>query len=125
MTKTFQTTFHNKDGRGNCMAAVVASFLDLPIDQVPKFEELMVFDNPNPEDNKKWVDCCSEFLADRGFVWGSLDGHTEGFYIVVGRSPRGDFNHCCIYQNGLLWHDPHPSGAGLLTETHFEFIDEF
>lgn len=35
--------------------------------------------------------------------------------IAVGRSPRGTFHHCVIADstNGEVWHDPHPSRAGL------------
>lgn len=33
-------------------------------------------------------------------------------YLASGKSSRG-IEHICIYMNGKLYHDPHPSGEGL------------
>ena len=37
----------------------------------------------------------------------------KGYYLVVGQSPRGDFKHIVVYENGKMVHDPHPDGTGL------------
>ena len=42
-------------------------------------------------------------------------------YLVSGKSPRGVY-HVCIYLNGKLAWDPHPSREGLVTEEYFETI---
>jgi hypothetical protein len=33
--------------------------------------------------------------------------------LATGPSPRGDYNHVVIWQDGRCVHDPHPSGDGL------------
>lgn len=117
MLKNIQTKLHSDTVKGNCFAAVVSCFLDCSIDIVPPVEEIMEED--------RWVSVMMEFLGRMGYEWGSLDGHTDGFYIVVGTSPRDpEINHCCIYKDGVLWHDPHPDQTGLVDEKHFEYIDK-
>lgn len=119
MIKVLQTKLHKPEEgqRGNCFAAVIASFLCCSIKDVPRFEDTM-------HDTEIWPQNAVQWLAERGWNWGSLKGHLYGdqFYLVVGKSPRG-VNHVCIYRNGKLWHDPHPSQAGLITEVHFEYLD--
>lgn len=65
------------------------------------------------------------WLLERGWEWGGMNEHlyNDEFYIVGGQSPRNpDVNHACIYQNGKLWHDPHPDQTGILTEYSFEYL---
>jgi len=116
MKKLTQTKLHDPPNQiGNCFATVLACFLDCEIEDIPAFEEEMFIEG------SKWVTKAARFLAARGFDWGSLDSHTDGYYVVVGKSCRG-VNHCCIYKDGELWHDPHPDQSGLVTEEYFEFI---
>jgi len=45
----------------------------------------------------------------------SLDAaEPDELVFVSGPSPRG-VPHQVLYRNGELWHDPHPSRAGLLS----------
>lgn len=32
---------------------------------------------------------------------------------MAGKSPRGDWDHCVVYQNGDMVHDPHPDKTGI------------
>jgi hypothetical protein len=43
----------------------------------------------------------------------------DKFYLVSGPSSRG-VQHICIYRNGELVHDPHPTREGLLKEETFQ-----
>lgn len=45
--------------------------------------------------------------------------YKDRYYLVSGKSSRG-ISHMCIYQNGKLIHDPHPTREGLLTLEYFE-----
>lgn len=124
--------------RGNCFAAVVASILELPITEVPNVEVFFHMQNSG-----YWQEVMLTFLQSKG--WELCDDrrfklfhektHGPAFelekvlelkdrlYLVSGKSPRG-FYHICIYQNGKLVHDPHPSKEGLLTEDYFQTLEK-
>jgi hypothetical protein len=52
-------------------------------------------------------------------------GDTSNYYIVGGRDPRNDkYYHYCIYKGGMLYHDPHPSNSGILTEEFFYDLEQ-
>lgn len=124
MTPTMQTYFYggNEDGvtRGNCWQACLASLLDLPLDDVPHFVDI---DEQGGED---WWHSTVTWLWEKGFAMHVPDTHPEnGYYLVTGKSPRGDFYHVVVYRNGELDHDPHPDGAGVLTEEHFVYIERY
>jgi hypothetical protein len=126
--------------RGNCYAAVIASMLELPITEVPNVE--VFFHIPNSSYwqevmltflNSKGWDLCSddrfkvfhdkEFGVNKGKRDEYLNECRNKFYFVSGKSARG-VHHICIYLNGKLVHDPHPSGEGLLTEETFQTLEK-
>ena len=116
MKKVKQTKLHNPPTkRGNCFRAVISSFTGVSIDEIPPFEDMMHEDN--------WATKALSYLSGIGWDWLSIDGHlnNDEYYLVIGESPRG-VPHVCIYLNGELWHDPHPSDGGLVTEDHFEAL---
>ena len=107
-----QTTFGK--GTGNCMAACVASILEIPLEDVPDIRG----------DDQYALLCF--WLAERGVgivdiafkprlkmqdtgvvVWG------QGYYIGGGKSPRGDFDHAVVMCAGGIVHDPHPDKRGI------------
>ena len=97
---------------GNCFRAAVASILELPLEDVPCFEDLMMERDDWWVKFKKWLGDYGLYPVVRG---GDLDGVVfPGYYLVAGTTNRGDFLHEVIYKNGELVHDPHPSGDGLL-----------
>lgn len=116
--------------RGNCFAAAIASLMEVPITEVPNVEVL--FD----VDNISWYFVMQAWVNSKGYYLGQNISfsiyHNHGFddegfksalsythdkyYIASGISPRG-IRHCCIYLNGLLVHDPHPSRDGLENDT--------
>jgi hypothetical protein len=124
--------------RGNCYAAAIASILELPIDEVPNVEVLF-----HIESEPLWATTMHAFLESKGYeLFTNSDYkcfHTaftnenyshlarlqeelkDKYYLVSGDSPRG-VKHICIYRNGKMVHDPHPTREGLLTEEIFEEI---
>jgi len=81
----------------------------------------------NLYNEESWCETLIEWLNSNGWDLGTLHGHldTDEFYLVTGISPRNSkINHVCIYQNGKLWHDPHPDGTGILTETNFQYLEK-
>lgn len=114
---------------GNCLAACIASLLELPITEVPNVEVLFDADNPT-----FYYSTLQIWLKSKGyqikednrfkiFHWGGAiePETTDKYYLVTGVSPRG-VKHVCIYKNGKLVHDPHPSQEGLMMLEYFESV---
>lgn len=104
---------------GNCVAACVASFLGLDLEQVPHFLEFGDAWKPDPDepDRVVWFAMLAGFMAGHG-LWltqlDDLEGAEPGELVFAsGPSPRGVF-HQVLYRDGQLWHDPHPSRDGVL-----------
>jgi len=133
--------------QGNCFAAAVASIMELPITEVPNVETL--FD----VDDSMWNNVMIAFIRSKGWDYSVDDRykvfhpdlhHTlrcpaerdwdewvnelkeqlkDKYYLLTGNSPRG-FNHVCIYQNGIMVHDPHPTRDGINSFIYFETIEK-
>lgn len=130
---------HNTEGiAGNCYQAALASVLELPLEQVPHFAQ----------DMERWQETSSAWLSARGiirsfYVDENLAGLTYPLYIEAGSdwwgtpasgailgvlgagpSPRGPFRHVVVLspESGLMIHDPHPSGAGVLEVDEVELL---
>ena len=118
MKKLLQTRLHEPPQKGNCYPTVIACFMDLDSP-----EDALQIQEHYPEDKEdaSWRDILFDWLYERGWDIEWFDGHLydDSFYAVTGMSPRGTV-HICIYQNGKLYHDPHPDGTGLITEMGFE-----
>jgi hypothetical protein len=106
-----QTIMHDPDNGqfGNCMQACIASYLHIELEEVPHFHH---------------DGCAADVFWDRVEDW--LDEHNrlltyakQGnmFSIASGPSVRGT-THCVIMCDDQLIWDPHPSRAGLVSETH-------
>ncbi len=100
MKQVDQTTFG--DDIGNCFSACVASILHLAIDDVPFFGA-----------DSLWFQRFADWLAPRGLYPMCIQYNSEhipvGFYILGGKSPRGDFLHAVVANGRTIVHDPHPS----------------
>jgi len=104
------------------MAAVIACLLDL--DSAEDAIQMQEYYNGTD----RYVSVMLNWLFKRGYIMYGLSGHSDvkdEFYIVSGQSPRNHkIHHACIYQNGKLYHDPHPDGTGLVSEEYFEVIEK-
>lgn len=124
--------------RGNCFAAAIASLTEKPLTDVPNVEVL--FD----VDGVSWYGVMDAWLRANGYeiitdnrykVFHRPDDFSEDaraelrdclkgrYYLASGMSPRGVM-HVCIYQNGVMVHDPHPTREGIDEKTisYFEEI---
>lgn len=113
MKPVFQTQFvgdATSDECGNCLAACVASILELDLEDVPNFAAI------TEPDKDAWWRALQGFVTERGFFLYPLDpelGAPEDTYtIAVGKSPRGDFNHCAVAFGTQVVHDPNPHQDG-------------
>lgn len=129
---------------GNCFAAVVASMLELPIQEVPNVETLYFLEGKL---EFYGLDVMNVFLEGKGWElmndgrfsvfhdskWGIGEGYTHSrqdaldychdkYYLVSGKSTRG-VSHICIYKNGYLVHDPHPTREGLISIHFFQTLE--
>lgn len=118
---------------GNCMAACIASLIDVNLASVPAWEDM--------GEDGSWGDSFIEFLEANGFSYEglftaidpSLDWWAElikrspgvdGHFIVGGKSPRlGGRGHAVIFRDGVMVHDPHPSGEGLTSVEEVYMIE--
>jgi hypothetical protein len=93
---------------GNCMAAAIASILELRIEDIPAFEDM-----PSPN----WWFSLQTWLISKGYVLKNHNADKDSamikdYYIACGTSPRG-LEHSVIYKDGKLVHDPHPDGGDI------------
>jgi hypothetical protein len=126
MTPVYQTIISNpsKNIHGNCFPSCLASILDLPLNQVPAFQDM----------GTKWFPALWAFLKEQACEFHGtgkkekVDTYTpgiDGYYIVNGASPRGFIRgHSVIYKAGKLVHDPYPDGGGLLEIWDFFMIEK-
>lgn len=123
---------------GNCLQTVVACILEIPITEVPNVEVFYRFN-----DSMYWSEVLHTFLELYGYEmmtderykcyhpellkeWERSDYDeysgrlTDSYYLISGESPRG-VRHITIWMNGIMIHDPHPSGDGILINSECTF----
>ena len=130
-----QTIFYDpsvgpKGQRGNCLQAVIASLLELPLEEVPHF---VGDDLDHDGDNNlewHWWKRLLDFLKSKGYqLYVIMDVKTrdglepDEYYLASGPSYRGQgIHHVVIYQGDKMVHDPHFSRQGVMEVTHIEVI---
>lgn len=119
MVPHIQTILHDHPTiRGNCWQTVIACILEKEIEEIPHFVDI------DDKGGKNWFHHTIEFLNNIGWDLYQYSEYPDydGYVLVSGKSPRGNFHHVVIYKNGKLFHDPHPSGEGIETEEAWEVI---
>lgn len=91
---------------GNCMAACIASILELPLDEVPNYY------------GDGWYERFQDWFHERGYClisWDHSDseGHATavkriGYAILNAQSPRGKYGHAVVTYGGTIVWDPSP-----------------
>jgi hypothetical protein len=128
--------------RGNCYAACIASLMEIPITEVPNVEVFYHLDNGYHSEvmltflNSKGWDLCSDdrfkyfhqAFEDMNFggrdnYAGCFDELKDKLYLASGKSERG-VSHICIFKNGKLIHDPHPTKECLKTIEYFQTLEK-
>lgn len=118
MTPVDQTILHEpSEGRyGNCMQAMVASVLGVPIDAVPHFL------HDGTQDGHEFSRRVNDFLRPFNLGYMEVTASARDYLDAVGlrglvheasgQSARG-VSHACVAVDGAVVHDPHPTKAGL------------
>lgn len=119
MKPVMQTLFFDPDQqhqRGNCQQAIVASLLELPLEDVPHFVQQDV-DHDGIGDWHWWTAQWKWLRLQGWSIHAAVITGCPGEYLMVsGPSPRGkNIFHAVIYRDGELAHDPHPDGTGVLS----------
>ena len=105
-----------------CWAACIATITGIPLDEFPEL--------PDAARDEAWWDENGTRLRNeitvvlRKHGWRKESTWTDaprGFAMAYGTSPRGH-QHGVVVLDGKLWHDPHPSQAGLLDVQQFEIL---
>jgi len=115
-----QTKLYSADGihNGNCLAACVASLLELPLWMVPPFEDMF----GRGDHTSRMIEWLNRMFS-LELIW--EDGHPVDelpeFYIAIGKSPRG-VHHAVIYSKGEMVHDPHFSDAGIASVESVKYL---
>jgi hypothetical protein len=97
------------------MMTTYACYFDCDVQEVPNIEDLF---DCQPEGF--WYRALEVWLSEYKYkreVSHESDPHLSGwsdYYFAIGPSPRGVM-HQVIYKDGKLFHDPHPSGGGILS----------
>lgn len=115
MTPTQQTIYGEK---GNCFEACIASFFDIPINDVP---------NLNAYEEGEWLEKLNDWLRPQGLVYfegrilyGEMDEFfrdKDFYYIAIGPTIRSaEILHAVIGRKGKTLFDPHPDNPGILKE---------
>ena len=109
------------ENKGNCLSACIASILEVDISVVPNWAE-----------EKNWSQVVSDWLyKNYGLRYLELarTDHieffaekSECFYIMSGKSFRGDFWHAVVGHKGKMVHDPHPENRGLENFQSISFL---
>lgn len=113
-----QTRLKTNSQRGNCLATSIACIMGLN-DPEEAFQVQELYDR----EDVLWIEELRDWLEEKGWDYGYLEGHlfNDELYLVGGNTIR-NILHVCIYQNGKLYHDPHPFQSGLISETSFNSL---
>lgn len=103
---------------GNCLAASLASLLELPIEEVPPFEDAM-------PSMALWA-MVQDWLTTRGLFLVQTLNAPSGYALAMGPTNRQQMGqvewHCCIAYDGKIVFDPHPSQEGLSTAVFYACV---
>ena len=96
MIPVLQTEYYPK---GNCMAACLASILEIPLESIPN------------DHSPQWYVHLEEFVNGYGysidrFPAGCDPEFIRGYQIAVINSPRGDWLHALVALDGVIVWDP-------------------
>ena len=114
--KVFQTRYGK--GEGNCFQAALASLFELKLEDVPDFCNIY-----ETEDSEEWYEKFVEWLRMKGYS--SLPvkaddlarpNYKDCFLLVTGKNAKG-VNHCVIYLNGKITHNPNKKCKGIKPKT--------
>lgn len=100
------TKRHGNGSRGNCLQAVVATLLSLPLSEVPSFENLPA---------GTWKGALAQFVAQHGLTLNMsyVPPPANTPHIGIGPHAKAGVRHAVVMKDGQLLHDPHRARLGL------------
>lgn len=103
-----------------CWVACIAGLTTIPHEQLAAFVPgLQVAEGYK---DSSYHNAVNKLMRQSGFRLAYIGPDIPwGFAIGSGTSPRG-FHHAVIVLNGAVWHDPHPSRAGIEAIAEYEVI---
>lgn len=130
----------NAIGNGNCVAAAMASILEIPLWMIPPWEQMFARNDWHVR-RRSWLaqmlglEVVTLYASKRkpGLfteAYWEEDGEDytyvdvavlPEFYIACGLTVRKS-QHATVYSRGALVHDPHYSGAGILQVERIEYF---
>lgn len=105
---------------GSCFTACIASILEKSVHDMPNFIE----------HGDEWGLKAWDYLKQFGLTFTTIhlkygDGPPDrippGYHIMNGYAPRG-YRHSVVGYQGVMIHDPHPNGKGLITIDSWHII---
>lgn len=123
--KFFEPGVGTEGQRGNCLTAVVASLLDLPLRAVPNFLEIEVLGGPN-----WWHHTCYylHLMGKKVVYFNPRNPPINRYYTMAGLSKRATeespIHHIVIFKDGKLVHDPVPNADGNLTYDEAWYLED-
>ena len=113
MIKHIQSRLKTDTQRGNCLPTVIACIMD-----IENPEDVIQIQEYYDRNDILWIEKLDEWLLEKGWEYEYVGEHlfNDEYYLVSGNTIR-NIKHVCIYKNGKLFHDPHPSQQGLISET--------
>lgn len=122
MKPIYQTKFGSTEG--NCWAACLATIFEIDLSSIPNFAQ---YKSRWFEEFDKWLYETLNMTAilisaahdpdnpKKVFPGDSIYNFPpKTYYILSGKSPRGDYDHALVYNGTDLVHDPFPGGDGEL-----------
>jgi hypothetical protein len=110
---------------GNCLNACISSILGCPIESIPECSDKVLWQKEINEwlskEHSLYLISIPECIHEENIPYNS-------YYIRTGWTSRSrEYTHACIYRNGELAFDPHPSNIGLdiATEGYIFLIQTF
>ena len=125
MIKVYQTLTVENDQQGNCMNAVIASILEMPLRNVAQIL---------PKDKGDWTARWRVWLAEHGYRLSLFNKNNppKGYSIVSVYTdrvyPEGHLkagikiSHSCVAFNGIIVHDPYPLPSETYDIQHYQSL---
>lgn len=106
---------------GNCWQTCWACIFGMSVRKLPEFMR-------EGTNGGKWYERTWEWLDKRGY---ELQNHTwkaraqwldeNKFYVMQGKSPRGNYDHCVVYKGDKPFWDVHPDDTFLDGEPKYVY----
>lgn len=111
MKKIFQTKYGKE--KGNCFQAALASLFELKLNDVPDFCNIY------STETEEWYEQFIKWLRRKGYSSLSVEAddlnrlNYKDCYLLITGKNKDDVNHCVIYRNGEVVHNPNKNCKGI------------